>query len=313
MADGRAFLLQGGDCAESFAEFHPNNIRDTFRVMLQMAIVLTFGATCPVVKVGRIAGQFAKPRSSDTETKDGVTLPSYRGDMINGMAFDATLREPNPERMVQAYNQSAATLNLLRAFSQGGYADLHKVHQWNLDFIADSRAAERFKDLAGRLDETLSFMAACGLTSESTPQIREMAYYTSHEALLLPYEQSMTRVDSITGNWFDTSAHMLWIGDRTRALDGAHVGISERRGQPHRRQGRSEQFAGRLGQTHRRAQSTERAGTFDAHCSHGRVDPRAPTGAHPGRRARRQARRVVLRSHARQHGEERHWLQDPAL
>ena len=223
VADGRAFLLQGGDCAESFAEFHPNNIRDTFRVMLQMAIVLTFGATCPVVKVGRIAGQFAKPRSSDTETLDGVTLPSYRGDMINGMAFETTVRQPNPERMVQAYNQSASTLNLLRAFAQGGYADLHKVHQWNLDFVADSPAAERYEDLAGRLDETLSFMAACGLTSETTPQIREMAYYTSHEALLLPYEQAMTRVDSITGDWFDTSAHMLWIGDRTRAVDGAHV------------------------------------------------------------------------------------------
>jgi 3-deoxy-7-phosphoheptulonate synthase len=223
VAEGRAFLLQGGDCAESFAEFHPNTIRDTFRVMLQMAVVLTYGATCPVVKVGRIAGQFAKPRSSDNETKDGVTLPSYRGDMINGMAFDANVRVPDPERMIQAYNQSAATLNLLRAFAQGGYADLHKVHQWNLDFVAGSPAAERYADLAGRLDETLSFMAACGLTSETTPQIREMSYYTSHEALLLPYEQAMTRVDSITGNWFDTSAHFLWIGDRTRQLDSAHV------------------------------------------------------------------------------------------
>ena len=223
VADGRAFLLQGRDCAESFAEFHPNNIRDTFRVMLQMAIVLTFGASCPVVKVGRIAGQFAKPRSSDTETVDGVTLPSYRGDMINGTAFDAGSRTPNPERMVQAYNQAAATLNLLRAFAQGGYADLHKVHQWNLDFVADSPAGGRYEDLASRLDETLSFMEACGLTSETTPQIREMDYYTSHEALLLPYEQAMTRVDSISGDWFNTSAHMLWIGERTRALDGAHV------------------------------------------------------------------------------------------
>ena len=222
-ADGEAFLLQGGDCAESFAEFHPDTIRDTFRVLLQMAVVLTFGAACPVVKVGRMAGQFAKPRSSDTETRDGVTLPSYRGDNVNGMEFTAEARRPDPDRLVQGYNQSAATLNLLRAFAQGGYADLQKVHQWNLGFVADSPLGERYRDLANRLDETLAFMAACGLTSETTPQLRETDFFTCHEGLLLNYEQAMTRVDSTTGDWYDTSAHMLWIGDRTRRLDGAHV------------------------------------------------------------------------------------------
>ena len=223
VAAGKAFLLQGGDCAESFAEFHPDNIRDTFRVLLQMAVVLTFGAACPVVKVGRLAGQFAKPRSADTETVDDVTLPSYRGDMINGMDFTPEAREPDPERLVQAYNQAAATLNLLRAFAQGGYADLHQVHQWNLGFVADSPLGERYRDMADRLDETLAFMAACGLTSETTPQIRETDFFTSHEALLLQYEQAMTRVDSTTGDWYDTSAHLLWIGERTRDPKGAHV------------------------------------------------------------------------------------------
>jgi len=223
VADGHGFLLQGGDCAESFAEFHPNNIRDLFRVLLQMSVVLTYGAACPVVKVGRLAGQFAKPRSADTETVDGVTLPAYRGDSVNGMEFTAEARAADPERLAQSYFQSAATLNLLRAFAQGGYADLHKVHQWNLGFVADSPAGARYQDMANRLDETLAFMAACGLTSETTPQIRETDFFTSHEALLLNYEQAMTRVDSTTGNWYDTSAHMLWVGERTRDLDGAHV------------------------------------------------------------------------------------------
>ena len=223
VAEGNAFLLQGGDCAESFAEFHPDNIRDTFRVLLQMAVVLTFGAACPVIKVGRMAGQFAKPRSADTETIDGVELPSYRGDSVNGMEFTEEARIPDPERLVKAYNQSASTLNLLRAFAQGGYADLNKVHQWNLGFVADSALGERYQGLADRLDETLAFMAACGVTSSTTPQIRETDFYTAHEALLLNYEQAMTRVDSTSGDWYDTSAHMLWIGDRTRQPDGAHV------------------------------------------------------------------------------------------
>jgi 3-deoxy-7-phosphoheptulonate synthase len=223
VSEGKGFLLQGGDCAESFAEFHPNNIRDTFRVLLQMAVVLTFGAACPVVKVGRLAGQFAKPRSSPMETIDGVALPSYRGDMINGVEFTPESRNPSPARMVQAYNQSAATLNLLRAFAQGGYADLHKVHQWTLDFVEGGLQGARYRELCDRLSETLNFMEACGLTSETTPQIRETDFFTSHEALLLNYEQSLTRVDSTTGDWYDCSAHMLWIGDRTRQLDGAHV------------------------------------------------------------------------------------------
>ena len=222
VARGEAFLLQGGDCAESFAEFHANNIRDTFKVLLQMAVVLTFGASCPVVKVGRMAGQFAKPRSAPTETVDGVELPSYRGDIINAMGFDAASREPDPQRMLQAYTQSSATLNLLRAFAMGGFADLHQVHRWNLDFVREE-LGERYRDMADRLSEALEFIAACGLTSETTPQLRETSFYTSHEALLLPWEEALTRVDSLTGEWYDCSAHMLWIGDRTRDPDEAHV------------------------------------------------------------------------------------------
>ena len=223
VASGKAFMLQGGDCAESFAEFHPDNIRDTFRVMLQMAVVLTFGGALPIVKVGRLAGQFAKPRSSDTEIINGVELPSYRGDNVNGMEFTAEARTPDPARMVQAYNQSASTLNLLRAFAQGGYADLHKVHQWTLGFVADSPVAAQYKRFADRIQETLEFMEACGLTGDTVPQLRETDLYTSHEALLLPYEEAMTRNDSTTGQWYACSAHMLWLGERTRQIDHAHV------------------------------------------------------------------------------------------
>jgi len=230
--EGQAFLLQGGDCAESFAEFHPDTIRDTFRVLLQMAIVLTYGARLPVVKVGRLAGQFAKPRSADTETLDGTTLPAYRGDMVNGMAFDERARTPDPERLMQAYGQSAATLNLLRALAQGGYADLHAVHRWNLGFVAASTQGARYEALANQLGETLDFMAACGLTSDTTPQIRETEFYTSHEALVLQYEQALTRIDSTTGQWYDCAAHMLWIGDRTRQPDGAHVDFLSGVGNP---------------------------------------------------------------------------------
>jgi 3-deoxy-7-phosphoheptulonate synthase len=222
-AEGQAFVLQGGDCAESFADFTANIMRDTFRVLLQMAVVLTFGARVPVVKIGRLAGQFAKPRSSDTETQNGATLPSYRGDIINGPEFTAAARVPDPARMERAYFQCAGTLNLLRAFASGGYADLHEVHRWNLGFVARSPLADRYQDLAARIDETLGFMAACGMTSQTTPQIRETEFYTSHEALLLPYEQALTRVDSTSGDWYACSAHFLWIGDRTRQPDGAHV------------------------------------------------------------------------------------------
>ena len=223
VAEGKAFLLQGGDCAESFAEFHPNNIRDTFRVLLQMAVVLTFASKLPVVKLGRMAGQFAKPRSADTEVIDGVELPSYRGDIINDIAFEAAAREPDPERMVKAYSQAAATLNLLRAFSQGGYANLQQVHAWTHDFMGRSPWAKKFKDVADRIGEALAFMEACGITPETVPQIKGTSFYTSHEALLLPYEQAMTRQDSLTGQWYDTSAHMLWIGDRTRFEGSSHV------------------------------------------------------------------------------------------
>ena len=220
---GEAFLLQGGDCAESFKEFHPNNIRDTFRVLLQMAVVMTFGAAMPVIKVGRIAGQYAKPRSSPVETIDGQTLPSYRGDNINGMEFDAAARMPDPQRLLKAYGQAAATLNLIRAFAYGGYADLRNVQKWNLEFVSGNPQEDRYRALADKISESITFMEACGIDGSTVRSIREVDFYTSHEALLLGFESAMTRVDSTTGKWYDTSAHMVWIGDRTRQPDGAHV------------------------------------------------------------------------------------------
>lgn len=219
----KAFLLQGGDCAESFADFGANSTRDLFKVLLQMAVVLTFAGGCPIVKVGRIAGQFAKPRSSDFEELDGVKLPSYRGDIINDIAFSEASRKPDPNRMIKAYNQAAATHNLLRAFSRGGLADLHEVNRWNLDFVKESDLGEKYKDLARQITATLRFMEACGITSENTPKINETKVYTSHEALLLNYEEALTREDSMNGGWYDCSAHMLWIGDRTRDIDDAHI------------------------------------------------------------------------------------------
>jgi len=223
VANGNAFLLQGGDCAESFAEFHPDNLRDMFRVLMQMAVVMTYGGGKPVVKVGRIAGQFGKPRSSPVEVRDGVTLPSYRGDNINGMAFNEKSRTPNPKRLLQAYSQSAATLNLLRAFSTGGYADLRNIHKWTLGFVKDTAQSKRYQELCDKISDAMDFMAACGVNAETVPQMASTELYTSHEGLLLGYEQAMTRIDSTSGRWYDTSAHMLWIGDRTRQLDGAHV------------------------------------------------------------------------------------------
>ena len=223
VCEGRAFLLQGGDCAESFVEHHADNIRDTFRVLLQMAVVLTYGAKLPVIKVGRMAGQFAKPRSADTETVDGVELPSYRGDIINGIEFDAAARMPDPERQISAYRQAASTLNLLRAFAKGGYADLTEVHRWNQGFIAESPQGARYEATANQINEAMDFMAACGITSLTAPQMGMVDFYTSHEALLLGFEQALTRLDSTSGEYYDTSAHMLWIGDRTRQPDGAHV------------------------------------------------------------------------------------------
>ena len=223
VANGNAFLLQGGDCAESFKEFGSQKIRDTFRVLLQMAVVLTFAGGLPVVKVGRVAGQFAKPRSSDDETQGDVTLPSYRGDIINDIAFTKEARIPDPQRMLDAYHQASATLNLLRAFSRGGYADLNKIHQWNLEFVQDSPLAQRFEDMARQIGEALKFMEACGVTSETVQAIRETDFFTSHEALLLPYEEALTRTDSLTGDWYDTSGHMLWIGARTHQAENAQI------------------------------------------------------------------------------------------
>ena len=221
--DGKGFLLQAGDCAESFAEFHPNYIRDTFRVIMQMAVVLSFASGVPVTKVGRLAGQFAKPRSSPIEEKNGIKLPSYLGDMINGIEFNENSRVPNPDRMLQAYNQAASTQNLLRAFAYGGYADLSTIQNWNLDFVKKSKQGSNFKIVADRISECLRFIDACGINNENVRQLSETSFYISHEALLLPYETAFTRVDSTTGDWYDVSAHMVWIGDRTRQLNGAHV------------------------------------------------------------------------------------------
>ena len=220
---GDAFLLQGGDCAESFAAFNANNIKDLFKVMMQMAVILTFSGGCPVVKVGRVAGQFAKPRSADFEEINGISFPSYRGDIINDIDFDEKSRNPKAKKLLKAYNQSASTLNLLRAFSRGGMADLNQLHLWNLDFVKDNALGVKYEEMANRISQTLQFMKACGITSDNTPQLSQTTLYTSHEALLLNYEEALTRRDSITGDWFDCSAHMLWIGDRTRELDGAHI------------------------------------------------------------------------------------------
>ncbi|MBN2248712.1 MAG: 3-deoxy-7-phosphoheptulonate synthase class II [Campylobacterales bacterium] len=220
---GEAMLLQGGDCAESFSDFNAQSIKNLFRLMLQMNMVLMYSTGKPIVKVGRIAGQFAKPRSADFEEIDGVKLPSYRGDIINSIEFTEEARAPKPENMIRAYNQSAATLNLLRAFSRGGMADLKKVHQWNLDFIKDNPLGQKYDELSDKIDSAMKFMSACGLTSDIMPQLQQTTVYTSHEALLLNYEEALTRLDSETGEYYDCSAHMLWIGDRTRDLKEAHI------------------------------------------------------------------------------------------
>ena len=222
-SEGEAFLLQGGDCAESFSEFNADNIRDTFRVILQMAIILTSGTNLPIIKVGRMAGQFAKPRSSPTEKINDVELESYKGDIINGIEFDKSQRDPDPERMLKAYSQAASTLNLLRAFADGGYADLRFVNSWNMGFLKTGPEYNRYRDLANKIQENLNFMEALGIDSDNTPQLRKTDYYTCHEALLLPYEEALTRVDSTTGDVYDTSAHFVWIGDRTRFENSAHV------------------------------------------------------------------------------------------
>ena len=223
VAEGNGFLLQGGDCAESFTEFSADNIRDTFRVLLQMAVILTSGINVPVTKVGRMAGQFAKPRSSETETIKGKALPSYAGDIINDIEFSDQKRIPDPQRLLKAYSQAASTLNLLRAFADGGYADLRHVNSWNMGFVKSGPQGERYRHLAHQIQESLNFMEALGVTSNNTPQLRKVSFYTSHEALLLPYEEALTRIDSTSGDVYDTSAHFVWIGDRTRFKDSALV------------------------------------------------------------------------------------------
>ncbi|MGH9275434.1 MAG: class II 3-deoxy-7-phosphoheptulonate synthase [Acidimicrobiales bacterium] len=223
VADGRAFLLQAGDCAESFDSFSADGIRDSLKVILQMAIVLSYSSGVPIVKVGRIAGQFAKPRSADTERIGDLDLPSFRGHIVNDIAPTEAARVPNPERLLQAYHQSASTLNLLRAFVKGGFADLSRVHQWNQEFVASSREGQRYERLADDIDRALRFMQACGVDSATLPALHEVDFFTSHEALILGYEEALTRQDSLTDDWYDCSAHMLWIGERTRQLGGAHV------------------------------------------------------------------------------------------
>ena len=220
---GEAFIIQGGDCAESFAAFNADTIKNLFKLILQMSVVIAYSSGKPIVKIGRVAGQFAKPRSSDFEEKDGVKLPSYRGDIINDIEFSEEARKPDPYRMIRAYYQSAATMNLLRAFSRGGLADLNKVHKWNLDFIKNHPIGQKYEEISCQIDKAMQFLKAAGITSKNTPQLRQTTVFTSHEALLLNYEEALTRIDSITNDYYHTSAHMLWIGDRTRDLDGAHI------------------------------------------------------------------------------------------
>ena len=223
VCEGRAFLLQGGDCAESFSDFNAANIRDTFKTILQMAVVLTYGGKCPVVKIARMAGQYAKPRSADLETIDGVSLPSYRGDIVNNFEFTEQARIPDPQRLMTAYHHSAATLNLLRAFAQGGLADLHQVNRWNMGFVAANPLKEKYQQLADKIQDALEFMEVCGINSTIAPSLKETDLYTSHEALLLGYEEALTRRDHLSGDWYDCSAHFVWIGERTRQLDHAHI------------------------------------------------------------------------------------------
>ncbi|WP_339683841.1 3-deoxy-7-phosphoheptulonate synthase class II [uncultured Pseudoalteromonas sp.] len=223
VCEGRAFLLQGGDCAESFSDFNAANIRDTFKTILQMAVVLTYGGKCPVVKIARMAGQYAKPRSADLETIDGVSLPSYRGDIVNNFEFTEQARIPDPQRLMTAYHHSAATLNLLRAFAQGGLADLHQVNRWNMGFVAANPQKEKYQQLADKIQDALEFMEVCGINSTIAPSLKETDLYTSHEALLLGYEEALTRRDHLSGDWYDCSAHFVWIGERTRQLDHAHI------------------------------------------------------------------------------------------
>jgi 3-deoxy-7-phosphoheptulonate synthase len=270
VADGRGFLLQAGDCAESFDAFSANSIRDKLRVILQMAVVLTYGAGVPVVKLGRIAGQFAKPRSSPTELVDGAELPAFRGDMVNGLDRTPAARTPDPLRILRAYHQSSATLNLLRAFTKGGFADLNQVHTWNQEFVAQSSAGRRYEASADAIDRALHFMAACGVDLSDSSPIHQVDFYTSHEALLLGFEQAMTRQDSLTGGWYDCSAHLLWVGDRTRQLDGAHLEFLAGVGNP---------VAVKLGPTATPAETVAVCERLDPHRVPGRLTLVARLGA----------------------------------
>ncbi len=314
VAAGNAFLLQGGDCAESFAEFHPDNIRDAFRVLLQMAVVLTFAGSLPVVKVGRIAGQFAKPRSEPLEAQNGIELPSYRGDIVNGIEFSEAARVPDPARWLQAYAQSASTLNLIRAFSHGGYSALDRVHGWNLGFVEHSPQGERYRALANRISEALDFMQACGLNADTVPVLGETDFFTSHEALLLGYEQALTRVDSTSGLWYDTSAHFLWIGDRTRQLDGAHVEFLR---------GVANPLGFKAGPSLEPDEALRLMDRLNPENEPGRLTIISRMGADSigellaalaaQNHCRGSSGGLVLRSHARQHHQILNWVQDPTL
>ena len=302
VAAGRAFLLQAGDCAESFDDFSADNIREKLRVILQMAVVLTYSMGVPVVKVGRIAGQFAKPRSSPTERQGDVDLPSFRGHIVNGSPFDASARMPDPDRLVQAYHQSASTLNLLRAFTKGGFADLTRVHAWTQEFVASSPEGRRYERLAAEIDGALRFMRACGVDTESNPNLREVDVYTSHEALILGYEEALTRQDSLTGDWYDCSAHMLWIGERTRDLDGAHVEFLRGVGNPIGCKVGPTVEPAELRRPVRGARPRPCPGTADADHPHRRRHGRgAAAAAAACRRRRRTSGRVGVRPDARQH------------
>ena len=315
VAAGEAFLLQGGDCAESFAEHGANNIRDFFRVFLQMAVVMTFAAASPVVKVGRIAGQFAKPRSAPTEKRGSLELPSYRGDIINDIAFTPDARTPDPRRQIEAYRQSAATLNLLRAFAHGGYANLKSVHNWMLGFVKDSPQSRRYAELADRISQALGFMEACGLDLESHPELRTTDFYTSHEALLLGFEQALTREDSTEpGNWYATSGHMVWIGDRTRQADHAHVEYCRGIKNPLGLKCGPSLKTDDLHAADRHPQSGQRAGRLTLICRFGadKAAEELPRADARGQ-ARGQGGGVVMRSDARQHHHGGERLQDAAV
>ena len=311
---GKGFLLQGGDCAESFSEFSANKIRDTFKVLLQMAVVLTFGGRRPVTKIARMAGQFAKPRSADYEDVEGKSLLSFRGDIINSADANAEARVADPQRMLRAYHQSASTLNLLRAFAQGGFADLHQVHRWNMSFVEASPSKQRYQKLSERIEDALAFMEVCGVNSQTTPTIRETQLFTSHEALLLNYEEALSRIDSFTGKSYNCSAHFVWIGERTRQLDHAHIEFFKRIENPIGVKIGAFDDARSVAAFERRAESAQRSRTTDPDYAHGRRRAgREATAAYPRSAARRPRTGVVVRSDAWQYREIQQWLQDPPV